>query len=43
MELDDIKKAQEDLVEEAHEYFNSWYEKEEEFRQEFTSQFDEED
>jgi len=43
MELEDIQKAQEELVEEAHEYFNDWRRREEEFRQEFTSQFDRED
>lgn len=34
MKLEDIEKAQEELVEEAHDYFESWYEKEEEFRKE---------
>ncbi|KKN02648.1 hypothetical protein LCGC14_1115580 [marine sediment metagenome] len=43
MELEDIQKAQEELVEEAHEYFEGWREREEVFRQEFTSQFDRED
>ena len=40
MELEDIKKAQEELVEEAHEYFESWYEKEEELRQRLTGEED---
>ncbi len=35
MELEDIKRAQEELVEEAHEYFENWYEREEEFRRKF--------
>lgn len=38
MELEDIRKAQEELVEEAHEYFESWYEWEEEQRKKFTEE-----
>jgi hypothetical protein len=38
MELEDIIKAQEELVEESRKYFENWYEKEEEFRKEFTGE-----
>lgn len=41
MNLDDIKKAQEELVEEAHEYFNRFYQAEEEFQKEFTGEDEE--
>ena len=40
MELDDIRKAQEELFKESREFFEDWYEKEEDFRREFTGEED---
>lgn len=38
MELDDIGKAQEELLEQSQEYFENWYKREEELRREFTGE-----
>lgn len=40
MELEDIQRDQERRLEESQEYFDSWYEREEGFRQKFVGQFD---
>ncbi len=38
MELEDIVKAQEELAEWSREYFETWYEREEEFRKKFVGE-----
>ena len=41
MNLDDIKQAQEELLEQSQAYFEDWYKREEELRREFTDEEDE--
>ena len=41
MNLDDIRQAQEALLEQSQAYFENWYEHEEELRREFTGEEDE--
>ena len=41
MNIDDIRQAQEELLEQSQEYFEDWYKRETELRQEFTGEEDE--